>query len=249
MWLKIFNDFSRKIGLSGPSSRSGKLISTNVYGNSSDGWIDVALSGTSNCVLQKGLSSGIAKHPDVRNFINESQGASGTVAIASHMHDFDLSGFHYLFIEYGINEAAMHKKGTATLENTYRHIAALVDHASRSGCTPILVNYPTLDGLGRSTQMLSMLEREFVQRGVAIFDVQKLLEARSKASGRDLKSCFRDPLHLKRPISYAVGTIMVDAALRARQSGAIHRNVELTDAVFGEVDYIPCTDMQIDNPD
>ncbi len=239
----LFGGLARKIaGVFSPSA-TDQSGSTGARINPTDGWINVALTGTSNCVLLKGLSSGIAKHPDVREFQNRSQGASGTVAIAAHLHDFDFSGLNYVFIEYCINESAMLKKGTENLDNTFKHFAAMIDRAASNGCVPILVNYPTLETLGRSTQIVSMLEREFVARGVAMFDVQKLLESRAATRGVDVRVCFRDTLHLKRPISFAIGSMMIDATERARKAGAIGPYSKVTDAEYGAIGYLPATDL------
>ena len=221
-----------------PRRRAEPAVYTNASVATANDRIDVALSGTSNSIFLNGLAHGLGKHPRVRSFVNRSQGASGTVAIAGHVRDFDLTGFRYLFIEYCINETAMLAKGKEHIDNTFRHIAALVDHAAGFGVVPILVNFPTIHTLGQTVPMMTMLEREFVARGVAMFDVQVVLEAWGRARGIDIRACFHDPLHLERPVAAALGAIMLDTVERARTAGSIAPWVEATDATYGGIDFV-----------
>ena len=207
------------------------------------GKVNVALTGTSNCIFVNGISFGMGKHPGVEKFLNRSLGASGTVAIAAHLQDFDLSGYHYVFIDYCINESGALAQGMERIENSYRHIAAMVDHAARAGCVPVLVNLPYTRSVGRSNPVIEMLRRDFVARGVALFDVQHLLEAWAQDRGVDVGQCFFDAMHLKRPLAFALGEIMIDAADRARQAGAIAAAASLTDARYGSVGYLPAATL------
>ncbi len=203
--------------------------------------VNVALTGTSNCVVTNGLSAGIATHPKTRLFRNKSFGASGTVAIAAHMADFDLGGYDYVFIEYCLNESTLIASGREKLENTYRNIAAMIDHAAAAGCVPVLVNLPTVNTIGRRTPMLTALETEFVSRGVALFDMQHLLEERARSRGIDMRACFMDAMHLERPIAFALGRVLIDSVERARAAGAIRQALSVTDAEFGPVGFLPAS--------
>jgi hypothetical protein len=199
---------------------------------------DIALTGTSNCVVTNGLSAGLARHPRTRRFRNKSFGASGTVAIASHLTDFDLGGYDYVFIEYCLNESTLIASGRERLENTYRQIAAMVDHAAGCGCVPVLVNLPTINTIGRKMPMLKMLEDEFVARGVALFDMQHLLEERARIRGVDIDACFMDAMHLDRRIAFDLGRLLIGTMERARAAGAIRDEPTITDAEFGSVGFI-----------
>lgn len=205
--------------------------------------VNVALTGTSNCILMNGIAYGIKAHPGVDAFLNKSIGASGAVAIAAHLKDFDLSGYHYVFIDYCINESIFLSQGVEQMGNTYRHIAAIIDHAARAGCVPVVINLPSMRSLGHPIPMLEMIQHEFVARGVGVFDAQHLLETWAQERGVEIQQCFLDKMHLKRAIAYAMGEILVNIMSRVHDAQAIASVAHKTDARYGAVEFVSAPEL------
>lgn len=242
-WMTQFPDRSdnggSRPGEHGSTSANGLTIPSNIRRLEDGRTLHVALTGTSNSILGNGFSAGIGTHPNVGLFLNKSTGASGSVAIPAHMPNLNLTNYQYLLIDYCVNEAFLVSNGLETIENVFRHMAALIDFAVRQGCLPVLVNLPTRPAVGQDMPVPAMLEAEFVSRGVPMLDAQSLIETLARRLGRPVEDLFLDEAHLKRPVAFEIGQCAVRLLERCRRAGAIDRVGRQTDAVYGRVGFIP----------
>ena len=220
-------------------SSSERTIRSNLERLGDGRKLHVALTGTSNSILVDGFSAGIRTHPRVGLFQNKSIGASGTIAIAAHLRDLQLTNYQYLFIDYCVNETYFVHFGIEKLENVYRQMAALIDHAARQGCLPVIVYLPVFPAAGKVTPVPVMLEKEFVSRGVPMFNAQSMVESFARSRGLDVRELFLDEAHLRKPLAREIGRCLVDLLERTRQAGAIDVTAQRTDATYGGIGYIP----------
>jgi hypothetical protein len=201
----------------------------------------VALSGTSNSLFVHGLSTGFSHDARVATFVNRSLGASGTVAVACHLQDLDLTDFDFLFIEYCVNETYFLEVGMGEAAHTRRNLANLIDHAAAQGCIPVLVVFLSLPAHATGSGMMEVIDH-LVDLGVPCFDATAVVAELAEAWRVPLDSFFHDPLHLARPVARAIGRVILDRLEAARSAGAIAERTSETVESFGDLTFLDASE-------
>lgn len=197
---------------------------------------NVGLMATSNGFFSGGIRTGLELHPGVASFTNASLGASGAVAIPWHLEGLDLSALDLLLIDFSINESGAINQGHEVPRNSLTQLGNLVDRASRAGCVPVILNFPTIHNVERLNPVWEVVQRELRPRGVIGMDISGLLARAAGAAGIDPGRFFLDPMHLHRPISFRLGQIALEAALAAR--AAHGRPLARTDLELGTTGFL-----------
>lgn len=165
----------------------------------------VLLSGTSNSILANGLSTALARDPQIETFTNASYGASGTVAIGDHLQRIDFTKHDVCIIDYCVNEEVFVHLGVTTPESAVSNICNLVDAASRAGCLPVIAILPTYQRIGLGRPLEEALIRAFAPYGVPIFNVYDYIEPFAQRHDFELRDLFLNPNHIQRELGYFVG--------------------------------------------
>lgn len=195
----------------------------------------VVLSGTSNSILAKGVSQGIATHPAVSAFDNVSRGASGVVAVGDHLSRIDFTAYDLCILDYHVNEAVLLYMGLATLEDAVSNLAAICDAASRAGCLPVITIFPLSNRFRHARPFEAAIQERLGKIGVPIFNLYPLIDRMAAETGQPHAAFFMDPNHVARDVGRIFGAGVVDVMAEALH--APPRMVE-TDQLYRKLQFV-----------
>lgn len=165
----------------------------------------VLLSGTSNSIIAGGISTVLARSPQVTAFQNASYGASGAIAIGDHLSRTDFAQHDVCIIDYCVNEEVFLSAGTTKLEDALSHILNMVDAASRGGCLPVLLILPTHQRLGRVRPLERALMEKLRPFGVPVFNTYDYIGSLTERYGVTTDDFFMDMNHVNRWLNKFIG--------------------------------------------
>lgn len=190
----------------------------------------VLLSGTSNSIIADGISTVLARSPDVTQFRNASYGASGTVAIGDHLRGIDFAAHDVCIIDYCVNEEVFLFQNLTALEDALSNMFNMVDAASRAGCLPVILILPTQQRIGRIRPLEAGLVARLRAFGVPFFNTYDYITALGERYAIPPDELFMDANHIQRWLNKFIGQTIIDflkgfdfSALRLRETGQTYR--------------------------
>ncbi|MBL8562998.1 MAG: hypothetical protein JNN06_12030 [Gemmobacter sp.] len=190
----------------------------------------VLLSGTSNSIIADGISTVLARSPDVTQFRNASYGASGTVAIGDHLRGIDFAAHDVCIIDYCVNEEVFLFQNLTALEDALSNMFNMVDAASRAGCLPVVLILPTQQRIDRARPLEAGLLERLRAFGVPFFNAYDHITALGTRYGIVPDDLFMDANHIQRWLNKFIGQQIIAflkgldfTALRLRETGQSYR--------------------------
>lgn len=202
----------------------------------------VLLSGTSNSILAKGISHGIATHPAVTHFENVSLGASGIIAVGDHMRRIDFSKHDICILDYHVNEEVLIQMGLTHVEDSISNLAAICDAASRAGCLPIVVIFPLANRFYTERPFETKLFEGLAQFGLPVFNFYPIIARLASEMIRPVDDFFLDPNHINRVIACIFGQSLIDTISEWELSLA---HVVETTINYRSLNFISYTELSV----
>lgn len=209
------NASAKNTGLSAPPPSFGLLDKTRVA------WRrlftirkrNILLVGTSNCMLKRGISLGLASQPGVGRLENRSLGASSSIHLARSTEDIDFSKFDFCILEFSVNEDVLlrsHAARPELIEINLRHIVARCVHA---GCIPVILIFPRKPDPEKNAGRTFYLE--FARRfNLPFFDGYSLIAALKKKHRLEHDGLFQNPNHVMPDVGYLFAKALAPGLLR-----------------------------------
>lgn len=196
----------------------------------------IILTGTSNSIITKGLSFGLRDSKAVSELSNLSFGASGSVAMGSHLRRMDFTGVDFCLLDYCVNEEVFIEQGQSSAEIAMNTTMAMLDAAARAGCQPVVLILPSTLRKVHPRLYEAALEDALAPLGVPIFNVYRLFDL---MPDRPFRDWFMDSMHITREVVYHLGTVLADwmaktAAGRPRQPLVTERRYHPVEAITTE---------------
>lgn len=197
----------------------------------------VILSDTSNSVLAKGINYTFPNDPSVSGFTNCSYGASGTVALGDHLRKIDFSQHDFCVLDYCVNEEVFIFQNESTPEAAMNNLCAIIDAASRAGCQPIVMIFPTSTRANHKRPFEEAITAQLLSRGVPVFNFYSFAARIMAQTGIGFNDLFLDPMHVRREI----GRFMGQAAIRymASVAGAGRPSARQSDLTYHPLSFVP----------
>ena len=185
-----------------PEPRFGLLKKTGLFWRRlfSPRPLNLLLVGTSNCMLKKGISVGLAAHPGVRHVENRSLGASSSIHLVKSTEDIDFRRFDFCLLDFSVNEDILLRSRAAhpeLIETNLRHIVA---RCLEAGCMPVILIFPRKPPVEKNAGRTFYLE--FARRfHLPVFDGYSLLTALKKKHRLEHEGLFENANHVVIEIS------------------------------------------------
>lgn len=183
----------------------------------------VLLSGTSNCILEKSIKYSFENDRRVTSFTNASYGASGSVAIGDHLRNIDFSNYDFCVLDYCVNEGVFISQKKSTTELAIGNLSAIIDAASRAGCQPIIMIFPTSTRENLRMPFEAEIINRFQSVGVPVFNFYALAKQLTATGQLKFLDLFADPMHVRNELGQFLGKTAIDYMQSVEGTQTKHR--------------------------
>lgn len=182
----------------------------------SSGGLRVCLIGTSNSIYKDGYAGALQDDARVSTFVKYSMGASPSVIIPYFGSTIDFSQFDCVIFETAINDRNYHKYGSIGKDQIRRFLEWGIRAATEAGCHVALLVMPARKDMDRQTIPGIIYQRIAVRTGATFLNGFDFIRTFASATERPLDSLFIDNFHIRKPIAYKLGTILLDKIVADR---------------------------------
>ena len=202
----------------------------------------VLLSGTSNSVLARGVNYPLANDPRVSVFLNQSYGASGSVAVGDHLRKIDFSQYDFCVLDYCVNEEVFIWQNESSVDVAMNNMNAAIDAASKSRCQPIVLILPTSKRANHKRPFEDAIITELFSRGVPVFNFYEFAKELVRVSELEFSDLFLDPMHIRRELGQFIGQVVLDYM---EQSADKPSGLEETELRYHPLDFVPMDRIEV----
>jgi hypothetical protein len=176
---------------------------------------NICLIGTSNGVFEDGYVRVFRTSKDIGNFSKNCLGFSSSALFSVMARRVDFTAFDICVLDFAPNDGAMNAAGTALASVIKSTMSDAVRTILQAGCLPAILILPVRSILQSSKNDVRRIYLEIAEEyAIPVFDGYRYLENR-RLQGVDVRSLFKDDMHLSRDVAAHVVALFLEGLLIA----------------------------------